>query len=146
MNNGETYTYLPTQITAGGKDQMRFELGDTAVEMDGMNSPLCDQEYEAILAKYGKKWKQAKFVCLSAIMMKLSYEVDTSVGGLSYQLSQRFDRWKEMYEEEKKELAAMHGLPRVGDPSSLIPEGLTPTPYYHNDMQANYRKFWPWRL
>lgn len=135
-----TYTYNPALITAGGKDQMRFELGDTVVDMDGISSPLCDQEYEAILGAYSK-WKVAKFKCLEAIMMKLAYEVDTSVGGLSYSLSQRFDRWKEMYEQEKKLLASLYGVPRAGDPNSLIPNGLTPTPYFHNDMLANLRKF-----
>lgn len=136
-----TYTYDPTQITAGGKDQMRFELGDTVVDMDGISSPLCDEEYDAILTKYGKKWRLAKLACLEAIMMKLAYEVDTSVGGLSYSLSQRFDRWREMYDQERKIVASMNSVPLVGDPSSLIPHGLTPTPYFHNDMLANKRKF-----
>lgn len=141
-----TYTYNPTQITAHGIDQMRFELGDTIVDMEGLNSALCDQEYDAIIGQYGDNWRYAKFVCLEAIMMKLSFEVNTSVGGLSYSLSQRYDRWKELYEEEKKVLAAIGSVPIVGDPGSLIPNGLTPTPYYHNDMLANLRKFWPWRL
>lgn len=136
-----TYTYDPTQIMNGGKDQMRFELGDTVVDMDGMSSPLCDQEYEAILAKAGKRWRLAKLLCLEAIMMKLAYEVDTSVGGLSYSLSQRYDRWKEMFDEERKIVGSMNSVPLVGDPSSLIPNGLTPTPYFHNDMLANRRKF-----
>lgn len=138
--NTPTYTYNPTMITAGGKDQMRFELGDTVIDMEGISSPLCDQEYEAILAKY-KKWQVAKCKCLEAIVMKLAYEVDTSVGGLSYSLSQRFDRWKEMLEQEKKVLAGYFGVPVAGDPGSLIPNGLTRTPYYHNDMLANLRKF-----
>lgn len=136
-----TYTYDPSKIMDGGKDQMRFELGDTVVDMDGMSSPLCDEEYDAIIGKYGKKWRWARLVCLEAIMMKLSYEVDTSVGGLSYSLSQRFDRWKQMYDEERKIVGSMNSVPLVGDPSSLIPHGLTPTPYFHNDMLSNRRKF-----
>ena len=49
------YTYDPTRITEGGVDQMRFELGDTVVDLDTITSPLCDEEYEAILKKkYGK--------------------------------------------------------------------------------------------
>ena len=134
-----TYTYFPDKITAGGVDQMRFELGDTVVDMDGATSPLCDEEYKAILAKYGKDWKRAKYECVRAICMKLSFEVDTSVGGLSYSLAQRFERWKQMEGELKKELTARHGVPRAGHPGSLSPHG--GTPYFYNDMQANHRKF-----
>lgn len=134
-----TYSYDPTKITAGGVDQMRFELGDTVLEMEGMTSPLCDEEYKAIIEKYGKSWKRAKYECLSAICMKLSFEVDTSIDGLSYSLSQRYERWQKMKDAAKKELAGLHGLPRVGDPGSLMPHG--GTPYFFNDMQANRRKY-----
>lgn len=135
------YTYDPTKITDNGVDQMRFELGDTVVDLEAEVSPLCDEEYQAIIAKYGSKWRVAKLKCLEAIVMKLAYEVSTSVGGLSYSLDSRFERWKKLLEEEKKVVAGVAGVPTPGDPSSLIPNGLTPTPYYHNDMQANKRKF-----
>ena len=135
-----SFTYDPTLITAGGVDQMRFELGDTVVDMAGIASPLCDEEYDAILDKY-KNWRLAKLKCLEAIVMKMSYEVNTSVGGLSYSLDQRYERWKKLLEEDKKIMAGIAGVPVAGDPNSLIPHGLTPTPYYHDDMQANLRKF-----
>lgn len=134
-----TYSYDPSKITDGGLNQMRFELGDTVLDMDGITSPLCDEEYDAILAKYGKSWRKAKLKCLEGIVMKLSFEVDTSVGGLSYQLSERFDRWKKMLDEAKKGASALAGVPRAGDPGSLMPHG--GTPYFYNDMQANKRKF-----
>lgn len=134
-----SYTYFPDKITEGGVDQMRFELGDTVVDMDGMTSPLCDEEYKAIIKKYGKNWRIAKLKCLEAIVMKLSFEVNTSVGGLSYSLSDRYDRWKKMLDEAKKEASAIASVPRVGDPGSLMPHG--GTPYFYNDMQANRRKF-----
>jgi len=135
-----SFTYDPTKITDGGVDQMRFELGDTVVDMEGIASPLCDEEYDAILDKY-KNWRLAKLKCLEAIVMKMSYEVNTSVGGLSYSLDQRYERWKKLLEEDKKIMAGIAGVPVAGDPNSLIPHGLTPTPYYHDDMQANLRKF-----
>lgn len=135
-----SFTYDPTLITAGGVDQMRFELGDTVVDMEGIASPLCDEEYAAIIDKY-KNWRLAKLKCLEAIVMKMSYEVNTSVGGLSYSLDQRYERWKKLLEEDKKIMAGIAGVPVAGDPNSLIPHGLTPTPYYHDDMQANLRKF-----
>lgn len=134
-----TYSYDPAKITEGGVDQMRFELGDTVVDMDGITSPLCDEEYNAIIKKYGNSWRRAKYECLKAICMKLSYEVNTSVGGLSYSLSERYERFKKMKDDAKKELAAIHGVPRAGNPSSLMPHG--GTPYFYNDMQANRRKF-----
>ena len=134
-----TYSYDPTKITDGGVDQMRFELGDTVLDMEGITSPLCDEEYAAIIKKYGESWKRAKYECLKAICMKMSYEVNTSVGGLSYSLSERYDRFKAMMDAAKKELSAIHSIPRVGDPSSLMPHG--GTPYFYDDMQANRRKF-----
>ena len=134
-----TYSYDPSKITEGGMDQMRFELGDTVVDMRQVTSPLCDEEYRAIIEKYGKQWKVAKLHCLRAIVMKMSYEVDTSVGGLSYSMSQRYERWNEMYDSAKKEANAIAGVPRAGNPGSLMPHG--GTPYFYNDMHANYRKF-----
>lgn len=134
-----TYTYFPDKITQGGVDQMRFELGDTVVDMDGMTSPLCDEEYKAIIDKYGKNWRMAKLKCLEAICMKLAYEVNTSVGGLSYSLQERYPRFKAMKDDLKKEMAAIQGAPRPGHPGSISPHG--GTPYFYNDMQANRRKF-----
>lgn len=136
-----SYSYDPTKITDGGLDQMRFELGDTVIDMEAITSPLCDEEYNAILTKYGKNWKKAKLKCLEAIVMKLSYEVNTSVAGLSYSLSERYNRWKEMLDEAKRDAKAssIAAVPRAGDPSSLMPHG--GTPYFYNDMQANHRKF-----
>lgn len=134
-----TYSYDPTRITDGGSDQMRFELGDTVVDMEGVTSPLCDEEYQAIISKYGRSWKRAKYECLNAICMKLAYEVDTSVGGLSYSLSERYERFSKMKDAAKKELAGVLGVPRVGNPGSLMPHD--GTPYFYNDMQANRRKF-----
>jgi hypothetical protein len=134
-----TYSYDPTKITDGSVDQMRFELGDTVVDMEGVTSPLCNGEYQAIISKYGRSWKRAKYECLKAICMKMAYEVDTSVGGLSYSLSERYERFSKMKDAAKKELAGIHGVPRAGDPGSLMPHD--GTPYFYNDMQANRRKF-----
>ena len=134
-----TYTYDPTKITDQGRDQMRFELGDTVVNEDGISSPLCDEEYDAIIAKYGDNWKKARLHCLKAIVMRLSYEVNTSVGGLSYSLSDRYERWKKMLDSAEKSLKYSASVPRVGDPRSLSPHG--GTPYFYNDMQANRHKF-----
>lgn len=126
-----TYTYDPTKIAAEGKDRMRFELGDTVVDGKEITSPLCDEEYEAIISSH-KTWKRAKLALLEAIMMKLSYEVNTSVDGLSYSLSDRANRWKDMYNELKKEVyvsvptGANGAYYRKNEPH-----------YFHNNMQTN---------
>lgn len=134
-----SYTYDPSKVMDGGMDQLRFELGDTIVEQGPIASPLSDEEYQAVLKKHGNNWNMARYVCLKAIVMKLSYEVSYSVDGMSYSLSDRYQRWKEMLEEEKKSLSALHSVPRVGNEASLSPHGRTP--YFYNDMQANRRKF-----
>lgn len=137
-----TYSYDPTKITEKGLDQMRFELGDTVVDMGAISSPLCDEEYTAIIGAHGENWRKARYECLKAIVMKLSYEVDTTVDGLHYSLSQRYERWKRMMDEEKKLLSAIGGVPIAND-VALMPAG--GTPYFYNDMQANHRKFGPGR-
>ena len=134
-----TYTYFPDKITEGGVDQMRFELGDTVVDLDAITSPLCDEEYKAIIDKHGKNWRKAKYLCLEAICNKLAYEVNMSVDGMSYSLSQRYDRFLKMRDDAKKELTAISGAPVAGHPGSLSPNG--GTPYFYNGMHANRRKF-----
>lgn len=130
------YTYNPTMITISGKDKMRFELGDTVVSGGAMTSPLCDEEYEAII-KSNKSWKRAKLELLKAIKMKLSYEVTTSMDGLSYSLSDRAERWREMYKELKKELQTA-ALP-IGNASAIY--GMDEPHYFHKDMQSNIDKY-----
>lgn len=131
-----TYTYDPTQIYDGGTNQMRFELQDNIIEGEGVSCALCDEEYQAII-EHEKTWKRAKMKCLHAIVTKVAYEVNTSTDGLSYSLSERYERWKAMYEEAKKE--AIIPVP-VCDPSSIgNPPGRPP--YFYEDLQANNRRF-----
>ncbi len=124
------YTYDPSKLSENGVDRMRFELGDTVVDMGALTSPLCDEEYEAVLRENGD-WRKAKITCLKAIVMKLSYEVDTSVTGLSYSLSERFDRWKKMLGEEEKKLTDALGVPRVRK------ESVAGEPYFYAGMHDN---------
>ena len=68
-----TYSYDPTKIRERGKDQMRFELGDTVTEGGADTCALSDEEYDAILdgLKEGKKaWVRAKLALLEAIMFR----------------------------------------------------------------------------
>jgi len=128
-----TWTYDPVNLARDGVDKMRFELGDTVIEMGALTCALCDEEYTAVL-KQEKNWSRAKLACLRAIVMKLSYEVDANADGLSYALSQRFPRWKAMLEEEEKKVSALTAAPRVcGD--------ITEKPYFYPDLHANSRRF-----
>lgn len=127
------WTYNPLNLAAPSVDKMRFELGDTAVEMGAVTCALCDEEYAAMLGQY-PNWQRAKLACLRAIVMKLSYEVDTQADGLSYALSQRFPRWKAMLDEEEKKMSSLTAVPR-------IQEKAMGEPYFYGDLHANPRRF-----
>lgn len=101
------YTYDPSRITEGGKDQMRFELQDIAVGLAQQTCVLSDQEYEALLARTraeGGSWRAAKYRCVCAIVMRMAYEVDVSADGLSMSLAQRYTRWKTLKQEMESEM------------------------------------------
>lgn len=131
----KNYTYEPLECMDGNMNQMRFELGDTVTDEDGLPAMLSDEEYYAILKAFEGKWKRAKLKCLEAIMMKLSYEVDTSVDGLSYSLNQRAERWRAMYDKLAKEL-------KISVPTSMtgISGGKNGQPYFFSNMHSNHRK------
>lgn len=130
------YTYDPTQIYDGGINQMRFELQDNIIEGEGVTCALCDEEYQAIIS-HENGWKRAKLKCLKTIVTKFAYEVNTSTDGLSYSLAERYERWKAMYEEVKKETVV--ALPTC-DPSALgNPPGRPP--YFYEDLHRNNRRF-----
>lgn len=131
-----TYSYDPSKICDNGVDQMRFELGDTIVDMGDILSPLCDEEYAAMIGSTSS-WKKAKLKCLKAILMKFAYEVNTSTDGLSYSLSDRFDRWKAMYDDLKKKTDA--AVP-VCNPNALGGKNGEDM-YFHYDMLSNPNKY-----
>lgn len=131
-----TYTYDPSMITLKGKDQMRFELGDTVIQGGNMTTALCDEEYEAIITKYPDNWLMAKFQCLDAILMRFAYEVNTKIDGLSYSLSDRYPRWKALYDDLKAELAAQNAAGALrADKRALKPH------VFRKFMFENRRRF-----
>ena len=99
-----SYTYDPAQIFDNGINQLRFELGDTVIAQGAGSCALCDEEYISCVA-YGVvnklRWNAVKLIVLHAIMMKFSYEVDTSTEGMSFALSDRYPRWKALYDSLK---------------------------------------------
>ena len=131
-----TYSYDPAQIRARGKDQMRFELGDTQTEGGADTCALADEEYEAVLAdlKAGKKaWLYAKLAVLEAILFKMSYQVDTRIDVLQYSFGDRAERWRKMYDDLKKQTLATASIP------TLAPSITETPPYFHKGMEENPR-------
>jgi len=131
-----TYSYDPTKITGRGKDQMRFELGDTSTERGQKTCALSDEEYTAMLEgiQPGKKaWLYAKLHILEAILFKLSYMVDTKIDVLSYDLGGRAKQWQNLYEMLKKEIQASFGVPTMDSRAAHKP------PYFHTAMNDNPR-------
>ena len=111
---------------------MRFELGDTIVEGGKATAALCDEEYAQMISEHPTNWKRAKLKCLDAIVMRLSFEVNTSVDGLSYSLDSRAERWRQMRKELKKELSS-------GVPTAVYGSYYGPSDphYFHKNMQTN---------
>lgn len=110
------YTYIPESVGDYGKDRMRLELGDTATDGEGETAALSDEEYAAIIES-SNNWPRAKYRCLEAICMKLSFETDYTVDHLSYKFGDRADRWRQMLQEAKKDLSKYSGGTfAVGDP------------------------------
>jgi len=131
-----TYSYDPTKIRERGKDQMRFELGDTVTEGGADTCALSDEEYDAILdgMKEGKKaWVRAKLAVLEAIMFRFSYQVDTKVDVLQYGLGDRAAHWKQLYDDLKKQVRASVSVPAMASAIQNTP------PYFHTGMEENPR-------
>ncbi|MCL2215401.1 MAG: hypothetical protein FWB91_00140 [Defluviitaleaceae bacterium] len=131
-----TFSYDPTQIRKYGKDQMRFELGDTSVEGGATTCALSDEEYTAMLEgiAHGKRaWLGAKLNILEAILLKLSYQVNTKIDVLTYGLGDRAEHWKALYEMLRKEWLANSCVPSMADSAARK------HPYFHTDMMPNRR-------
>lgn len=129
-----TYTYDPTKIKERGKDQMRFEVGDTLVDGNADTCALSDEEYESILAdlKPGKRaWVCAKLAAVEAILFKLSYQPDTKIDVLEYKFSDRVKAWERLRDDLKKEAAAYSSVPVMDG------EIMKKPPYFYTGMEEN---------
>lgn len=124
------YTYDPTKIAEGGKDQMRFELGDTMVEGGADTCALNDAEYTAII-EATPRWKKAKLRCIESILFRFSYEVDTKVGALSLSLNQRLEAWRKLRDELKAEVETAAPIAH--------PQAIKGPHYFHAGMMENRR-------
>lgn len=100
-----TFTYDPTKIGEYGKDRMRFELGDTIVEGEGQAAALSDEEYEAVIAANPGKWKACEAGSHREHHATLLVRSGRKGRSLTLSLRQRYDSWKAMYDQLKKEVA-----------------------------------------
>lgn len=128
------YTYEPSKVTEYGKDRMRFELGDTMVEGQADTTALTDQEIQAAIDAYPKKWKRAKLMLLESLCRRFAYEVNTKTGPLTLTFSDRAKLWREDYEALKKEVSA--GSCSVSRLGNEIPNK---PPYFYTGMHQNER-------
>lgn len=129
-----SYTYDPGDITGNTVSRMRFELGDTMVEGRSDTAALTDQEITAAICSYPKSWKRAKLFLLESLYRRFSYEVDTRTGPLTLSLSERAKRWKQDYDDLKKEI----DLESAGAPV-LFGDKRKKPPYFYTGMQENKR-------
>ena len=131
------YTYDPTKIRERGKDQMRFELGDTNVWGGAETSALSDEEYCTLLDGLNtaskKAWLFVKLTVLEGIMFKLSYMVDTKIDVLQYDLGKRAEQWEKLYEDLRAQYIAQMNVPTMADSAARKP------PYFHTGMDDNRR-------
>lgn len=129
-----TYTYEPLEIRDGGKNQMRFELGDTAVEQGALGCALSDQEYLAFLGEETRskqQWLQAKLSLVKVVLHKFAFQVDTKIDVLEYDFSARVTAWKSLCEDLEKEVANSCGFP-------ILTGGLEDsTPYFWEGMMSD---------
>ena len=130
-----TYSYDPTQIRARGKDQMRFELGDTQTEGGAETCALADEEYEAMLAglKEGKRRGCSQGGSFGSDPLQMQYQVNTKIDVLQYDFGERAGRWQKMYDTLKKQALATASIP------TLAPSIEQKPPYFHSGMQENHR-------
>lgn len=129
-----TYTYEPANVTALGKDRMRFELGDTMVEGGSDTTALTDEEIQAALDTYPNAWKRAKLMLLESLYRRFAYEPDTKTGPLTLSLHERAEMWREDYITLKKEVSAEScTVPKFGGGVHSKP------PYFYTGMHSNGR-------
>ena len=136
-----TYSYDPTQIRARGKDQMRFELGDTLTDGGAETCALADEEYNALLeglTPSKKVWLYAKLYVLEAILLKLSYQVDTKIDVLTYGLGARAEQWQKLYEQLRKQILANMSVPTMAESAQRKP------PYFRTGIDDNIRALMPY--
>lgn len=103
-----TYTYDPKLICDKGRNQLRFELGDTAVEQGGMGCGFSDEEYDCFLneEKFSPRaWLELKLYILKCLLNKFAFQVNTKVDVLEYDFTSRVLVWERLRDQLEKEIS-----------------------------------------
>lgn len=112
-------TYDPVALASGGKDAVRFFLGDT-----DMSSPLVqDEEITFALSMRGNQYG-AVAMCARALSAKYARLVTNSVDGISAQMSAKTTQFLKVAQEYEAKAAVNYAMPYAGGLSIA-------------DMQAN---------
>lgn len=146
-----TYSYSPEKIRDFGKDQLRFEVGDTVVTGGATTCVLGDEEYVALLrgrdfslshssysspSSHSLEWLKLKLEVVDGILFRLAYQVNTRIDSLSYDLGSRVVQMEalravldaEIEDLERKQYSKSSKPPMKGN-----------KPYYfHTDMHRNH--------
>lgn len=85
------FTYAPDNIPNGGRDRVRFEVGDT----DSTDVRLQDEEISGALAATNDDWQRAAGVCARAIANKLRRQVEKA-GAIDLGTQNRIDGYLAM--------------------------------------------------
>ena len=125
------FTYDPSKIKENTVSRMRFELGDTQVVGETDTCALCDEEYQAMIDQH-PDWKKAKIACLKAIVMRFAMMVDFNAGGMTIELSQRYERWKKMLSGLEKSAQFISA-----NPAALGKNSADGGHYFRYDLHAN---------
>jgi hypothetical protein len=89
------------------KDEVRYLIGDTEQDM-----PLLqDEEITYSLSKNNQVARDAALTCLRSIMAKVAKQVDESTGPLKINASQRYYRYRSLYNDLLGMDAAYQGAP-----------------------------------
>lgn len=96
------FTYDASKIATDAVSRMRLELGDVPIGADG-SAALHDEEIQLAIDTHKDNWLKAKIMLVEFLVMRYSYEVDTSIDGASWSLNQRYERWKSMLDQLKKQ-------------------------------------------
>lgn len=99
------YSYDPADLAGMSVSRMRLELGDTQVDGGANTCALSDGEISALIERElaaGGGWHAAKVACLRAIVMRFAMSADLRAGGMSIELSQRYERYRKLLEDAER--------------------------------------------
>ena len=100
------WTYEPGRLAEGGKDRVRFAVGDT----DPDDALLEDEEIEAVLSEH-PDWREAAARCARAIASAFYREVTLKAGSVALEFRQRAESYERVAARLEREAGLAPPLP-----------------------------------